>query len=143
MIGNHLQIDKNIISLKQKKTPKPYQAEAIQSVVQGFKSKERGKLIMACGTGKTFTSLKLMENMNKNGDFVLFLVPSIALMSQTIRGWLQETSKNVNPFAVCSDKKVGKDNDEDISPHDIPYLATTNLDQLEDQLSKTSFKRRC
>ncbi|MGI9548692.1 MAG: DEAD/DEAH box helicase family protein, partial [Bdellovibrionales bacterium] len=131
---------KQTLSLKAQKTPKNYQKDAIESVVKAFKTEDRGKLIMACGTGKTFTSLKLMEKLNKEGDFVLFLVPSIALMSQTIREWIQQSSKELNHFAVCSDKKVGK-GEEDISINDFPYSATTNLKELKEYFNKTNLKK--
>lgn len=48
---------------QKKRTPRKYQEEAIQRVIEGFKTNNRGKLIMACGTGKTFTSMKIAEKM--------------------------------------------------------------------------------
>lgn len=63
------------------------QVEALNAVINGFKEYDRGKLIMACGTGKTFTSLKIAENIAGIGKNVLFLVPSIALINQTLFAW--------------------------------------------------------
>ena len=122
---------------------RPYQPKAIKACLEGFKKEDRGKLIMACGTGKTFTSLKFTESFSKRGDFVLFLVPSIALMSQTIREWLQETDKDLHTLAVCSDKTVGKNknSEEDLSLYDIPYLATTNIAFLKQQMKNTDQKQ--
>lgn len=117
------------ITLKEKKKPRPHQNEAIQKVIEGFKTHDRGKLIMACGTGKTFTALKLMEKMVKPGGKVLFLVPSISLLSQSLREWATESAEPFNAFAVCSDSKVGKD-DEDISKHDLAIPASTDTKSL-------------
>ncbi|MCH4184780.1 MAG: DEAD/DEAH box helicase family protein [Eggerthellaceae bacterium] len=64
----------------------PHQKKAIAAVLKGFKSADRGKLIMACGTGKTLTALRLAEEYCPNGT-VLFLAPSISLVSQTLRSW--------------------------------------------------------
>jgi len=72
------------------KSPRPHQEEAIKSVVAGFATAGRGKLIMACGTGKTFTSLKLVERMFPEGGTLLFLVPSISLLSQALKEWTIE-----------------------------------------------------
>ncbi|WP_426166237.1 DEAD/DEAH box helicase family protein, partial [Polaromonas sp. DSP2-3-2b2] len=80
------------VELKEQKTPRPYQMAAIANVVSGLEHADRGKLIMACGTGKTFTSLRLAEQMAGAGKRVLFLVPSLSLLSQTLTEWTQETA---------------------------------------------------
>lgn len=115
--------------LKEKKKLRKHQQEAITDVLAGFKKHNRGKLIMACGTGKTFTALKLVEaSVPKNG-LVLFLVPSISLLSQTLREWTAESETPFHAFAVCSDTKVGKYN-EDTSRHDLAIPATTDTPSL-------------
>ncbi|MCT9009363.1 DEAD/DEAH box helicase [Streptomyces rhizosphaerihabitans] len=133
--------------LKAKKTPRPHQREAIDSVFEGFTGNTRGKLIMACGTGKTFTGLKIVERLQKEratageGDHttVLFLVPSIALLSQTLREWSFEAEVTLRPFAVCSDVKVGKakpqGDDQDMATHDLALPATTDPDRLIKQMA--------
>ncbi len=75
--------------LKQKKTTRPHQNRAISDVLAGLSKGERGKLIMACGTGKTFTSLKVAEEIAGTGGRVLFLVPSLSLLSQSLTEWTQ------------------------------------------------------
>ncbi|MEI6623252.1 MAG: DEAD/DEAH box helicase family protein, partial [Actinomycetes bacterium] len=116
-----------------KNTVRSHQRKAIDDVFAGFADHDRGKLIMACGTGKTFTSLKLAEELAARTDqpdtFVLFLVPSISLLSQTLREWTAQCQLPLRSFAVCSDTKVGK-SDEDISAHDLAFPATTNPDKL-------------
>lgn len=135
------------MQLKAKKTPRPHQREAIDSVFDGFTDSDRGKLIMACGTGKTFTGLKIVERLQKEratageGDqtTVLFLVPSIALLSQTLREWSFEAEVTLRPFAVCSDVKVGKakpqGDDQDMPTHDLALPATTDPDRLIKQMA--------
>jgi len=85
---------------------------------------------MACGTGKTFTGLKIAEDLAGPGKFVLFLVPSLALMSQAVREWSLDTTTPLRAFAVCSDAQVGKrnkgsDDIGDIDVHDLAHPATT------------------
>ena len=70
-----------------KKNPKKHQIDAITDVLNGFKTHDRGKLIMACGTGKTFTSLRIAEEQTQGEGNILFLVPSIALASQSLTEW--------------------------------------------------------
>ena len=80
----------------------------------GFQTSDRGKLIMACGTGKTFTSMQIAEAMEGEGGFVMFLVPSLSLLSQTLSDWKQQCEFEINAFAVCSDTTTGKADLEDI-----------------------------
>lgn len=92
---------------------------------------------MACGTGKTFTSLKIAEDIAGNGKKVLFLVPSLALLSQSLTEWTQESEYPLHCFAVCSDSDVGKQgkakNEDDRVQqlnHELQYPATTNAKSL-------------
>ncbi|MDK9347694.1 DEAD/DEAH box helicase [Propionibacterium freudenreichii] len=110
---------------------RPHQKEAIAKIQEGFQTRDRGQWISACGTGKTFTSLKLAEERCKNNGGqlkVLFLAPSISLVSQTLREWMAQTQTDIRPFVVCSDTKASKQA-EDISVHDIP-LPTTDAAKL-------------
>ena len=108
--------------------PREHQATAIAKALEGFGTHDRGKLIMACGTGKTFTSLRLAEKFteDKGGKArILFLVPSIALLSQTLKEWTAQAREEIHPYAVCSDQKVTK-KAEDIAPHDLQVGVSTN-----------------
>ncbi|MEK4566925.1 type ISP restriction/modification enzyme [Alkalihalobacillus sp. FSL R5-0424] len=127
------------ITVKKRKTPRPHQRPAIEAVYSGFKKADRGKLIMAPGTGKTYTSMAIAEKMaaDKNGVFrVLYLVPSIQLLSQTLRGWNADISCRMDTIAVCSDRKVTKEQNEteleDIISADIGFPATTSTQKLLD-----------
>lgn len=76
------------VSVREPKMLRDHQVRAINDVFEGFKAHDRGTLVMACGTGKTFTSLKIAERVaeERGGDArVLFMVPSLALMSQTLQ----------------------------------------------------------
>lgn len=131
-----------VMELKDKKQLRPHQRTALARVKEGLAASDRGKLIMACGTGKTFTSLKIAEELVGAGGTVLFLVPSIALLSQSLREWSQEASVELRPFAVCSDTKVGRRTraqvDEDISVVDLALPATTNPTRLHERLADTA-----
>jgi len=117
------------VVLRTKKKPFKHQQAALKAVAEGFKSHERGKLIMACGTGKTFTSLKIVEQETPSNGLVLFLVPSISLLSQTLKEWTAQATDEIRAFAVCSDTKVGK-HSEDIAVHDLAFPATTDAKRL-------------
>lgn len=111
--------------------PRPHQKDAIGKVLVGFEASDRGKLIMACGTGKTYTGQQITEQMVGVGGLALVLLPSISLLSQTIKEWAAYSSIPMTPFAVCSDSKAGRRvNDEDISPFDLVVPPTTDAQQL-------------
>jgi predicted helicase len=115
-----------------------HQREAVDDVINGFMTADRGQMIMACGTGKTFTSLKLVEEIVPQGGTVLFLVPSISLMQQTLTEWKRETDRHMRCYAVCSDVTVGKKQDDDtneIRPYDLVIPATTDPYRLSQGLA--------
>lgn len=119
--------------MKAKKQLRPHQTPALEAVKRGLATADRGKLIMACGTGKTFTSLRIAEAVAGRGKTVLFLVPSLALLSQTLDEWTQDTLIDLRCFAVCSDSDVGKKNHDDnvvVGISDLKYPATTNASSL-------------
>jgi predicted helicase len=124
------------LRLKARNQLRPHQIRALDDVLAGFEKHERGKLIMACGTGKTFTTLKIAERLARDKGVnhqtnVLFLVPSISLISQTLREWTTQCEMPLRSFAVCSDPKVGKRSEsEDISTHDLALPATTDPRRL-------------
>ena len=114
---------------------RPHQQGAHNGVINGLKEADRGKLILACGTGKTFTSLRIAETMAGKGKKVLFLVPSLALLSQTLNEWTQQAKIPLKNFAVCSDSDVGKrkKNDDDrviATRSDLDFPSTTNARSL-------------
>ncbi|WP_210602891.1 DEAD/DEAH box helicase [Brevibacterium oceani] len=118
---------------------RPYQRTAIDQVTEGFVDNDRGRLIMACGTGKTFTSLRLAEETAGSRGSVLFLVPSIALLSQALREWSNNTAVGISPMAVCSDAKAtrGRKANEDtpeISVVDLALPATTDPNRLAQRM---------
>ena len=128
-------------------TLRPHQQEALDAVFRGFaEGNDRGKLIMACGTGKTFTSLKIAEKLaqdNGGKARILFAVPSISLLSQTLREWTARSELDIRAFAVCSDNKVSRaaeDLDreqaesEDFDISDVAIPVTTNPEQLTERM---------
>ncbi|WP_298128065.1 type ISP restriction/modification enzyme [Brevundimonas sp.] len=131
------------IEVAPKKQLRPHQQDALDCVRDGLAEADRGKLIMACGTGKTFTGLKIAEAMVGVGKSVLFLVPSLSLMSQTIREWTIDSETPLASFAVCSDAQVGKrqknkDDVAEVEAHDLDYPATTNAGKLAAKVAKAS-----
>lgn len=127
-----------ILPLAPRKDLRPHQLEALDDVIAGFADNDRGKLIMACGTGKTYTALRVAEEIAATvadrPARILFLVPSISLLSQTLREWAADASVPLAPFAVCSDTKVGRD-DEDLSRHELAFPATTDPAKLHAQVA--------
>jgi superfamily II DNA or RNA helicase len=100
-------------------TPRKHQITAINDVEKGLQENDRGQLIMACGTGKTFTTLWIKERLKANT--VLVLLPSLSLLSQTMREWVWGANERFEALAVCSDPTVGKskNTDEDISTVEV------------------------
>jgi len=129
----------DVLPTSPKNQLRPHQVRAVADVEAGFTTGDRGKLIMACGTGKTFTSLRLAERVVGAGGSVLFLVPSISLLSQSLREWSTAAEVPLAPLAVCSDKKAtarSKAVNEDISAVDLALPATTNVAVLESRLTQ-------
>ena len=124
------------VEVKSKKQPRYYQREVIAAALEHYKTNDRGQLIMAPGTGKTFTSLKITEAMAKAAAkeqyVVLYLVPSIQLLTQTLRGWNNDTEMTMSSMAVTSDRNASRGSirqDESnitIKASDIGYPATTS-----------------
>lgn len=117
------------------KTLYPHQREAMDKAHEYFKTNDRGKLIMACGTGKTFTSLRISERETGGDGLILFLVPSIALLGQTLREWSASAMEPMNAICICSDpevsKKKTKHNDSDaFSTIDLALPASTDPDNI-------------
>lgn len=124
--------------VKEKRKLKEHQRKAVKQVSQSLSLAKRGKMIMACGTGKTFTSLRIAEKMvGKNGS-VLFLVPSLSLLSQTLHEWSRYSDRHLNMSAVCSDAKAGRE-DEDTLVHELAFRASTKPEAL----GKSFAAQRC
>lgn len=121
-----------------RKSPYEHQKKAMDNTHTYFKQHDRGKLIMACGTGKTYTSLCIAENETNSSGLVLFLVPSIALLGQTLREWSADATKPINPICICSDPKITKKqatkNDSDLtSTIDLALPASTDIKKIVKQ----------
>lgn len=127
--------------LKDKKTPRDHQIKAINTFHEHFQDYDRGKLIMACGTGKTFTSLKIAEKETNGKGTILFLVPSIALLGQILREWSTQADKPITPICICSDASVGKDED-DISVVDLAIPASTNVKSIIRQIENAKLNQK-
>ena len=103
---------------------RPHQQTAFDDVVAGLQTDERGYLAMACGTGKTFTALRIAERIAGVGGHVLYLVPSIALFAQAMREWASQRAVPHRYLGVCSDTRAGKQ-DEDASVQELEIPVTT------------------
>ncbi len=129
---------------KTKKKIRDHQQIALSAVNTHFKEANRGKLIMACGTGKTFTSLKIAENETNGNGLVLFLVPSIALLGQTLREWTNDIETKLYPICICSDPKITKkagNDDNNLGVIDLALPATTDINKIVNQLKELKDKQ--
>ena len=133
------------VRLVPKKTLRSDQEEALENVREGLAENDRGKMIMACGVGKTLTSLRIAEDLAGAGKLVLYMVPSISLMSQAIREWKNDAIEDITAFSVCSDTKVGKrkvSRDKvEINLSDLALPATTDAERLSEKVAKTDKSR--
>ena len=126
---------------RERKVPRDHQVRARSAVMEGFAEHDRGTMVMACGTGKTFTALTIArEFMEKEGGTarILFTVPSLALLKQTLDDWAAEADGAFTAWAVCSDTKVSSAARNDTaadSTVDLPIPATTDAQRLADSLA--------
>ena len=149
-------IDGKTVSNRTIKEPRPHQRRAIDDCLRGFKDNDRGQLIMACGTGKTITSLRLVEELLERyatkrgedgqvgevgevgevGGRVLFLAPSIALVGQSMREWANQSKLPMTCAVVCSDAKASNIDEDtwESSLKDLPYPASTDPGLLYRQM---------
>jgi superfamily II DNA or RNA helicase len=113
--------------VKTKPTPDTHQIKAIEDTTAGLKASDRGQMIMACGTGKTFTTLWIKEALEAHTTLVL--LPSLSLLSQTMREWAWASNTHFDILNVCSDKSVGKKT-EDMDYSDAPFPVTSEVEQI-------------
>ena len=117
------------------KTMRSHQIEALTKAHEYFENHDRGKMIMACGTGKTYTSLKIVENETKGKGLVLYMVPSIALLSQGLKSWTEDSQYKLKPVCICSDASASQYADDDENNLlDMTFPASTNVDTIVKQL---------
>ncbi len=131
------------VAPREPRSLRPHQQRAVDATFAGFAEHERGKLIMACGTGKTFTALAIAERTAHEAGghaTVLFLVPSLALLAQTLREWSANASVPLTSYAVCSDPKINKkaarDDFGDLQVHDLAIPATTDPAAIAQSLTR-------
>lgn len=130
-------------SRKPKHQPRDHQKTAIEAAKEYYKTSDRGKLIMACGTGKTFTSLKIAEQQTNEKGLVLFLVPSIALLGQTLEEWTANAAQPINAICICSDPEVSKrknknEDSDSFSVVDLALPASTDTETILKQLEQAT-----
>ena len=111
---------------KELPTPRPHQIEVIEDVTNGFENADRGQMIMACGTGKTYTTLWVKEALNAKTTLVL--LPSLSLLSQTLREWASASNEPFEALCVCSDETVGKQSNDELisSVQDVAFPTTSD-----------------
>jgi predicted helicase len=136
------------LSRIEKKSLRPHQTEALQKTNEYFKSGvDRGKLIMACGTGKTFLSLRIAENETNHQGIILFLVPSIALLGQSLREWSSDSLEPINPICICSDPEISRkknkiEDSDSYSILDLALPASTNPMQILRQIRRIERQKK-
>ena len=118
------------LTTRARKQLRPHQISAFNDVLKGFSASDRGKLIMACGTGKTLTALRIAERIAGNNGRVLFAAPSLSLLAQSMREWGADAELLLRAFAVCSDSKVGRNDGDSTRTYDMPIPATTDAQAL-------------
>lgn len=125
---------------KPRPLPREHQIEAIAAVEANFRDTDRGQLIMACGTGKTFTTLWIKESLASNSTLVL--LPSLGLLSQTLHEWTLAANQPFDVLCVCSDDTVAKrGGDEAIhSVSDLAFPVTSDTDEIRDFLKRDGAK---
>ncbi|MBQ7515555.1 MAG: DEAD/DEAH box helicase, partial [Schwartzia sp.] len=126
--------------LASSRKPRPHQQDAIDAAHQYYKTNERGKLIMACGTGKTYAALKIAERETDGHGFVLFLVPSIALLAQTLSEWSKYAENDMDAICVCSDAAASKETGDEMHSVDLALPATTDSKQVASRIRQARLR---
>ena len=125
---------------------RPHQVEAVAKTHEHFKTQDRGKLIMACGTGKTFTALRVAERETGGEGLVLFLVPSIALLGQSLNGWAADALQPIHAICICSDPKSSKvkgaSDDDSTGIVDLPLPASTDPNRILEQFREIATREK-
>ena len=116
---------------------RPHQQAAFNDVIQGFEEHARGKLVMACGTGKTFTALRIAEAIGDAGGRILYLVPSISLLQQSMREWANQKQLAHRYIGICSDTRAGR-NDEDALVEELDIPVTTDPSAISLALARST-----
>lgn len=119
--------------VKTKPTPDTHQIKAIEDATAGLRTNDRGQMIMACGTGKTFTTLWIKQALE--AQTTLVLLPSLSLLSQTMREWAWAGNTDFDILNVCSDQSVGKKT-EDMDPSDAPFPVTSEVEKIAEFLKR-------
>jgi predicted helicase len=119
-----------------KKEPFEHQIKAVKDILSAFDKHNRATNLMACGTGKTLVALWVAEQLKCKK--VLVLVPSLALLRQTLHEWFKETHWDEAAYlCVCSDPTVGKKLDEIIiRQSDLDFPVTTESKTVREFLNK-------
>lgn len=134
-------LDHTILEIGKPETPrapKPLQHEAIEAIHDGLgtQGNDRGKLIMACGTGKTFTSLRAAEKLVPDNGCILFAAPTISLVSQARCEWLTHTIRPMSSRVVCSDQTAGgRGERQQVGPDDLSCPVTSDAREIAKHLS--------
>lgn len=121
-----------------KREPRPHQVEALANIESGLKEHDRATVVMACGTGKTLISLWAAEKTSPKR--VLVLVPSLALLRQTLHEWARFTrwGDEFRFLCVCSDPSVSRGIDElTLRPEDSDFPVSTDAHEVERFLAQT------
>ncbi len=139
----------NIKELSKVKKRKPFsrrnhQIKAVNEVLEKINAVNRGQVLMACGTGKTLTSLWIKEDLKAKQ--VLVLVPSLNLLSQTLSAWRNNLSDPFEWQCVCSDKTVHKKKKNDLDedwindPSELGIPVTSDSEEIKKFLLKKESK---
>lgn len=125
---------------EERHVPRPHQEEALEAIRAGLfgpNRASRGRVLMPCGSGKSEVGLWAAERNVGLGGRVLYLVPSIALMSQTMRTWSYQRDPDLphRYLAVCSDTRAARQS-EDSDFTELAVPVTTNAEKIASELKR-------
>ncbi len=118
-----------------KHKPTPAQEQAIHDCLKGLQDHDRGRLTMACGSGKTLVSLKIAEQLLPRGGRVLYATSGIGLVGQTRREWLNQGQDDMTSIVVCSDKDAGKQDENALRTGEQTAPVTTNPELITNKIN--------
>ncbi len=114
---------------RQRKHPREYQERIVGRILAEFKSGDRTIVQMACGTGKTLVALWVAERLAPST--VVVFAPTLGLLAQLAREWLENSEKTPGCLAVCSNDALMNGFDEiRPAPAECPFKVASGVEDI-------------
>lgn len=109
---------------------RPHQQQAFDAAAAHLDAGPRVTVVLPCGTGKTLLGQRLADRQTaERRDPILVVVPTVALLAQTMKSWIQHSTHRLAAFVFCHDTTVGA--------ADVAVPVSTSPAALADWVTRT------